>query len=674
MKQFFFLCLLLISNFVQAQNPDLEQILKSLPPEYQKMVLNEGRPKGKLTFDAISPAGAFGIKLSGASASNPAISAAMKGGAVYAIEMGYCNDQPVAKYMYVLFLNNDRRTNIFTVDQGRKTAKVNLSGTMRIWAYDCTSKQYRETGSGVGGMQADFITAIHQRPRFFQVQAGGGDVNDYMEKVKETRRFYLKNLAKYYSDLARIRKHPKISMITIPDYGPVGGGLPPAPPGVSSEDSAILATGKALGTAVKAMEWFHSLTGAEAIAQKAAEYANEKIINALAPDISPEAVAEATAMAGMYNDLVGVAADPQGYLFDKAVMNMMKMVADVNKNYADKGNGQAKAIDRDSKKEIRYKNQPYYTIDAEYMSGLLIKAFDQEIASLEKERLLEGNLPPSSAKGRIWGPGLSYSLRAYAEVAGQPVAFSYAQSENQAAIDPKVLDALRKAGYPVPGRVPEPKYKDANFEIDATRPYFTGNLGSAEMVTLGNEAKTPKLLVYFSISSPDDTLASYVDPYGLTIFDLPFLNENDDEKDKCKFYIAVNGNDNGPGTAAAPFKTLQQALNKAKICRDENKPVDIIFLNGTYRQSASVSWNDKPGTPPLKITSESQGTVVFDAKENSTAAKVGTRPFAIKLSGVKNVTISNLVFRGYPRTVGNTTPGIIEQIGSQANVVNCLFQ
>lgn len=746
-----FFLLVAFSNVISAQNPDLEQLLKNLPPGYQKMLLNESRPKGKLKFEALSSGNAFGFKAPGVNVSDPAISAAMKGGAVYAIEMGYCDDKPVAKYMYVLYLTKERRSSIFTVDQSRKKATLNLSGNMRVWAFDCGSKQYRETGSGGGGMQAEFITAIHQRPRFFQVQAGGGDVNDYMERVKETRKFYLQNLAKYYSDLAEIRKHPKISMITIPDYGPVGGGLPPAPPGISSEDSSILATGRAMGTAVNAMEWFHSLTGAESIAQKAAEFANEQIVSTLAPDASPEAVAEATAMAGMYNDLVGVVADPQGYLFDKAVNNMMKMVADVNKNFAQKGNGQAQAIERDARKEMRHGGNEYYAIDAEYMSGLLVKAFEQEIASLEKEKELEGNLPPSSAKGRIWGPGLSENIRAYAQAAGQPVAFSYAQSENQAAIDPAVLAALRKAGYPVPEQIPEPKYKDANVEIDATKPYFTGNLGSSTMVRYNEHASTPRLLVYFSVSSPEDTLASYFDPYGLTIFDLPFLNE-EDPKEKCNYYVSVTGNDKGPGTSVAPFKTLQHALNKAKICRDEKKPVEIIVKNGVYRQSATVTWNDAPGASPLTIRGE-EGTVFVSTEIsnkqwqsnagvwqtsmplhpqqpawnataviatnpppvvvvngqrltyipatkdlaapatymiaankinahppadvtniNSATVEVGVRPYALKFSGARNVTVTNLVFRYFPQSSSNPTPGIIKTGSAQVSVAGCRFE
>lgn len=163
----------LISLFAQ-QRPDIDRILRQLPPSARTQVAGDNKPKGELIFTAISSGSAFGLKSIGVPlASAPPADAAMRGGSVFVVEAGYCGDKLVGKYMSVLFLDQESRANIFTTNQIAQTASLKLQGTMRRWEHDCNTRRpaYRELDSGPGGMSVDFITSAHIRPRFFQVTA-----------------------------------------------------------------------------------------------------------------------------------------------------------------------------------------------------------------------------------------------------------------------------------------------------------------------------------------------------------------------------------------------------------------------------------------------------------------------------------------------------------------------
>ena len=53
-----------------------------------------------------------------------------------------------------------------------------------------------------------------------------------------------------------------------------------------------------------------------------------------------------------------------------------------------------------------------------------------------------------------------------------------------------------------------------------------------------------------------------------------------------KFYVAVNGNDNNPGTLVKPFKTLHTALDK--VASAKNNKVSILLRAGKYAPAKTI--------------------------------------------------------------------------------------
>ncbi len=734
--------------------PELLEILKNLPPSSLAQLMKDNEPKGKQTFQVIPSGSALGVKALGVPLPLPPLSDAMRGGTIYAVEVGKCGDTFVVKNMYVLFLNKNRQANYFTANQIGKTAKLNLQGEMHRWQMDCETKEFRKAGVSLGGIQVDFKTTVHLRPRMFQVLAGKEDVRgEYIKQVREAQQFYLKNLANYYRDIGEYMKKPRIDLIKIPDYGDVGG-IPPAPTGMTDDARQAVATGQGLGNALRAVNLFNTVRNPVGAAQAAREYIGDYPGQQLTQYVESMVVGEATAEYQRNMEVFDFIKDPQGYMFDKGVQGMIEQVAAVNKQYAEQGDPVSQQIQKDAQKQMRHKDKPYSYVDADYMSGLLVNAFENELKRLEAERELEKTLPPTSASGRIWGAGLWQSLQVFAQVVGEPVAVSYAPGENKSSVDPNVLAALKKAGYPVPDQIPEPKYADANIEFDATKPYFHGRLSGTKMMHIEKGVEYPELVVMFSVSSPEEAYKFKWE--GTTIFDPPFIDNGgggDDDKKDCKFYVATNGSDANSGTMAQPFATIQHALDEAKVCRDANNPAEIIVRDGVYRQTASVNWSDTPKTPALSITGETPNGAVFSATEisnaswenaasgfqtnmplhpeqpawtpggsvltnpppvvvvnnqrliyvplaknlpapgtykitgntiyarppenasdlNSETVEVGVRPFALKFTGARNVTVNNIVFRYFPRESGAQTPGLVKT-GSQINCQTCVFE
>lgn len=757
------LSLLFFSQYIDAQQTDIERFLKDAPPEIREIYKNlpkqtadqfikDNKKKGKLSFTILPTGSAFGVKALGSPFAIAPVNDAMKGGTLYATEMDYCDKTPVVKYMYVLELDTNSKRNLFITNQEDNSASITLTGNMVKWEFLCETKEYIKVRSEPGGIHVDFSTSIHTRPRMFQVLAGSKDVRgEYLKKVKESQQFMLKNLRKYYKDIGEYLKKPKISVIKIPDYGPVGGN-PPAPTGLTSDEKDAVATGEGIGTGISIIQQMAGIKSSADVKKAVGNIALGKAEQYLSEKIESIGIAEVTATYNQLKEIAGAASDPGGYLYDKAVQSMIQQVAAVNKKYADDGDPHAQRVQEAAKKEMKHKTNPYGYIDADYMLSLLDKAYDNETKRLEQEALLEAQLPPTSASGRIWGAGLYEKLQVYAMTPGEPVAFSNAPSENTSSFDPNMLAALKKAGYDVPDNIPDQKIKTADFELDATLPMFNGKLSGTKMLSLPQGQQYPKLMVMFSISSP-------VEPYdfewkGITIFDPPFIDKNDNEKEKCTYYVSTTGKNTNPGTIEAPFATLQYALNKAKACRDQKKEVSIILKSGIYRQAASINWNDGPSVPALNIVAAEPGNVIISAAEitnaewqntvgswqanmplhqqqplwtssqsstanpppavivngqrmafipiaknlpapasynisgnkvnlrpqaevtnpNIATVEIGVRPFALKMTGVKNVTLSNLVFRYFPITGGNIYPGIIQLNGTQTNIHECNFQ
>lgn len=59
------------------------------------------------------------------------------------------------------------------------------------------------------------------------------------------------------------------------------------------------------------------------------------------------------------------------------------------------------------------------------------------------------------------------------------------------------------------------------------------------------------------------------------------------------FYVAPNGNDNGPGTLAAPWRTIDHAANNTAV-----RPGDVVYIRaGTYREYIQQGVSGSPNNP-----------------------------------------------------------------------------
>ena len=113
----------------------------------------------------------------------------------------------------------------------------------------------------------------------------------------------------------------------------------------------------------------------------------------------------------------------------------------------------------------------------------------------------------SSGSGRFFGAGLDEVLKG-ASQKGEPVAFSYAKSENKSAYDTKILDALRKAGYPIPNVNPAEYEKAAQdylkangISLNLDKAAFYGRLESARRISLPGGQSVAAIQVDFGITS-----------------------------------------------------------------------------------------------------------------------------------------------------------------------------
>src|ERR1700686_3461860 len=65
------------------------------------------------------------------------------------------------------------------------------------------------------------------------------------------------------------------------------------------------------------------------------------------------------------------------------------------------------------------------------------------------------------------------------------------------------------------------------------------------------------------------------------------------------FYVSPSGNDNNGGSAASPWRTFQNAFNRA------NGGDTVLFADGTYSETPTLSRSGSAGSP---ITFQAAGT------------------------------------------------------------------
>jgi hypothetical protein len=137
-------------------------------------------------------------------------------------------------------------------------------------------------------------------------------------------------------------------------------------------------------------------------------------------------------------------------------------------------------------------------------------------------------------------------------------------------------------------------------------------------------------------------------------------------------------NPNGAVLSATDIVNAQwQAVTsgwEATLNLSSTNPPPVVVVNGQ-----KLTYVPAAGNLSVSGTYKIQGNKVIILPPagvrdlNSATVEIGTRPFALRMTGARNVTISGVVFRHFPRTAGNQTPGLVRQ-GSQINLQNCTFE
>jgi predicted outer membrane repeat protein len=185
--------------------------------------------------------------------------------------------------------------------------------------------------------------------------------------------------------------------------------------------------------------------------------------------------------------------------------------------------------------------------------------------------------------------------------------------------DIQAADFLRYNGQPV---------QENEDYLDVSRLVFTPNAG-----------KTAPAVAGFSFRLIDNSFDYSVDTYQMT---LNIIDGHDD------FYVSPYGYDGNPGSIAAPFRSISQALSVIKASSSDSHT--IFISNGLY---SPVTTGDKF---PLKIKShvslvgESEQGVVIDAESSGPV---------MLFTNTRGITIKNLTVKGGARRYDWQGGGII---------------
>lgn len=85
-------------------------------------------------------------------------------------------------------------------------------------------------------------------------------------------------------------------------------------------------------------------------------------------------------------------------------------------------------------------------------------------------------------------------------------------------------------------------------------------------------------------------------------------------KETQKIYVSLNGSDSGDGTKEKPYASFEKAKKAAKKIVASGYPVDVVFREGTYYLSESVTFDGTysgTATAPIRYMAEEGEKVVF---------------------------------------------------------------
>ena len=166
----FALLCFVFSSVAFAQNvpPNIQELLKKLPPDTLQKLIKDSQPKGPLEWPAFAPQKAVRLPAGSATQFMPVERWLQEGSAIaYELEKCVVDGQETAymKRASVFFIDPESAKNIFKTNQRRLTASLNLVGSIEEYSGSCGSKEMRFTGRGKGSFDASFKTNVHVRPR-----------------------------------------------------------------------------------------------------------------------------------------------------------------------------------------------------------------------------------------------------------------------------------------------------------------------------------------------------------------------------------------------------------------------------------------------------------------------------------------------------------------------------
>lgn len=639
----------LIGSSTLAQQPGMED----LPPGILEKIKQMTGKKGPKFYKVLPSQSSFGVAWPGAPINvTPGIRDAFQHGtALCAIEVQWGTDicpspdKEVPDFtIFVLELDTSDGLNQFSTNQGNTTASFRISGKMKKWKPApsfCEDEAIVYAGEGPGGMNASFNTTQHYTSRNFQVWTGLQDMDQSTRDILETQKFITENMIGYFQWQAEEFRTPRITGVIGNSYPglEVGGNKVP-PAGATGESSnaegryepwmairdGLVAFKTAVDVTSAAKGFGECMTSSKARWQKIADEGMglSRQLFAEAGTMTAEQVQESTGMCTeMYSELAQAAFNPMGWAENRiygCVNDMVAGMAEINKKYAAQGDRGAQARQKFATVPLDDPRQYTTAIDGDYMAHQLMELTDA-MDELEHEF---GKLP-KAASGQIWGPGLWNNLKAWNPgVPAASIAASACMSESKQNADPEVLAALKALGYPVPDQIPDVDAVLENLpelpegvEFDVNQPQFNGNLVGTNFATIQGR-KVPKLYIWFSISSPDDTLNESW-RYQTSVWDLLADEEPEPEQPQPEqpeaYFVGTNGSDSNPGTNEAPFATLRKAINTAQVDRLAGKQATIIVKDGVYRESSSITFPSAVTMPKLTIKGESRHGAIFVATE-----------------------------------------------------------
>lgn len=117
-------------------------------------------------------------------------------------------------------------------------------------------------------------------------------------------------------------------------------------------------------------------------------------------------------------------------------------------------------------------------------------------------------------------------------------------------------------------------------------------------------------------------------------------------------YVAVNGSDDGDGSASSPFKTIERAKEEVKkINKDMNGDIVVNIAEGTYTLDKTLEFtNDDEGKNGYRViykgTNIFEPTIISGGREVTGWEKHNDKLWSAPLTGVDAV--RNLYINGYP--------------------------